>query len=53
MPRSRRPAPPACAGLDARHGLDTVDAEEVGAAFLGLAGVVGIDTPTAEGWLDA
>ena len=39
--------------LDAKHGLDTIDREEIGAAFFELATSAGISVPVAEEWFDS
>ena len=38
--------------IDAKHGIDTVEREEVGAAFFALAALAGIDDGAAEAWFD-
>ncbi|MBK9032677.1 MAG: hypothetical protein IPL61_15620 [Myxococcales bacterium] len=38
--------------LDGKHGLDTIDREEIGEAFHGLAAVAGVADATAAAWFD-
>jgi hypothetical protein len=39
--------------LDSKHGLDTIDREEIGDAFFDLASSAGISAPAAEKWFDS